>query len=48
MTTDDPRRPAVRKALEQQFGRAITVTDAMIAAVLAELDTGTGSEGEGR
>jgi|HubBroStandDraft_3_1064219.scaffolds.fasta_scaffold00428_6 hypothetical protein len=34
----DPRRRAVRIALERQFGRAITITPAMIDAVLAELD----------
>jgi hypothetical protein len=34
----DPRRRAVRIALERQFGRAIPITPAMIDAVLAELD----------
>jgi hypothetical protein len=39
MNTPDEarRREAVRTALQRQHGRAITVTDAMIDAVLAEL-----------
>jgi hypothetical protein len=34
------RRQAVRTSLERRFGRAVPVTDAMIDAVLAELDGG--------
>lgn len=35
---DASKRQAVRTALQRQFGRAITVTDAMVDSVLAEMD----------
>ena len=34
------RRQAVRTVLERKFGRAVPVTEAMVDAVLAELDAG--------
>lgn len=35
----DPRAPAVRKVLKDQYGPAITPTDEMVEAVLAALDS---------
>lgn len=35
---DDSRRAAIRRMLEQRFGRAIPVTAEMIDAILADLD----------
>lgn len=44
MNEQDPRRTAVRTVLRQQFGRAIPVTEAMIDAIIAELNAGSTSE----
>jgi cytochrome c551/c552 len=38
VSTPDPRRTAVHASLQARFGRAVTVTPAMVDAVLTELD----------